>query len=402
VKTSERHITDPDSYVDGVPYDLFDRLRREDPVHRTEDPTTKVPFWAVTKYADVVHVSRHAELFSSWEKTALYHEMPDEDLEGQRMMMLNMDPPDHTRIRSIVNKGFTPRMIGRLEARIREFGNEIIDRAIEMGTGDFVRWISAELPLEVIAELMGAPSDERGHIFDLSNRLIGYDDPEFVHAREDSAAAAMEMYALAEKIGADKRENPSDDIVSTLAHAEVDGHKLSDFEFDLFFLLLAVAGNETTRNAISGGMQAFFEHPEQWERLKADRTLLDTAADEIVRWTHPVMQFRRTATADTEIRGREIRKGDKVVIFYSSANRDEDVFDEPYTFDIARDPNPHIGFGGGGPHFCLGTHLAKLEIKVIFDLLADRLPDIALAGDIKRLRSNFINGVKEMPVRFAG
>ena len=400
MKLTERHITDPDVYVEGVPYDLFDRLRREDPVHLTADPVNGVPFWAVTKYADVVHVSRHAELFSSHEKTALYYELPEEDLEGQRMMMLNMDPPDHTRLRALVNKGFTPRMIGRLEARIREFGNEIIDRAIEMGTGDFVRWVSAELPLEVIAELMGAPAEDRGHIFDLSNRLIGVDDPDFIHAKEDSAAAAMEMYAYADKIGAQKRENPGDDIVSTLAHAEVDGHKLSELEFDLFFMLLSVAGNETTRNAISGGMLAFFNHPEQWERLKADRSLLDSAADEIVRWSHPVMQFRRTAMEDTELRGREIKQGDKLIIFYSSANRDEDVFDDPYAFDIGRDPNPHIGFGGGGPHFCLGTHLAKLEIKVMFDLLADRLPDIALAGDVKRLRSHFINGIKEMPVRF--
>ena len=402
MKLSERHITDPDSFVDGVPYDLFDRLRREDPVHRTQDPHDGVPFWAVTKYADVVHVSRHPEIFSSHEKTAVYYEMPEEDLEGQQLMMLNMDPPDHTRLRALVNKGFTPRMIGRLEARIREFANAIIDRAIEMGTGDFVRWVSAELPLEVIAELMGAPLEDRGHIFDLSNRLIGLDDPDFVGARDQGMEAAMEMWAYADKLGAEKRANPGDDIISALVHAEVDGQQLTEMEFDLFFMLLAVAGNETTRNAISGGMLAFFENPDQWKRLKEDHRLLDTAADEIVRWSHPVMQFRRTAMQDTEIRGREIKAGDKVIIFYSSANRDEDVFDEPYTFDIGRDPNPHIGFGGGGPHFCLGTHLARLEIKIMFELLTERLPNIALDGDVKRLRSNFINGIKEMPVRFTG
>ena len=402
MKVTERHITDPDVYVEGVPYDLFEHLRREDPVHRTADPVNGVPFWAVTKYADVVHVSRHPEIFSSHEKTALYYDMPDEDLGEQQLMMLNMDPPDHTRLRSLVNKGFTPRMVGRLEARIREFANAIIDRALEMGTGDFVRWVSAELPLEVIAELMGAPLEDRAQIFELSNRLIGIDDPEFINAKEESRAAALEMWSYAEKIGADKREHPTDDIVSALIHAEIGGEKLSDFEFDLFFMLLAVAGNETTRNAISGGMLAFFENPEQWERLKADPRLLDTAADEIVRWSHPVMQFRRTAMEDTQLRGREIKQGDKVVIFYSSANRDEDVFDAPYAFDIGRDPNPHIGFGGGDPHFCLGTHLARLEIKVMFELLAERLPDIALAGEAKRLRSCFINGIKEMPVRFTG
>ena len=400
MQLNEIDLSDPDTFVEGVPYELFDRLRREDPVHWTQDPRTEVPFWAVTKYADVVHVSRHPELFSSYEQTALYYEMPPEDLEGQRLMMLNMDPPDHTRLRSIVNKGFTPRMIGRLEARIREFANVIVDRAIEMGTGDFVRWVSAELPLEVIAELMGAPAEDRGKIFDLSNRLIGIDDPDFIQEEGDSALAAMEMYAYADKLGAEKRANPSDDIVSKLAVAEVEGHKLSELEFDLFFMLLSVAGNETTRNAISGGMLAFFEHPDQWEMLVRDRSLLTTAAEEIVRWSHPVMQFRRTAMADTQLGGKTIKAGDKVIIYYSSANRDEDVFDEPYRFDITRDPNPHIGFGGGGPHFCLGAHLARQEIEVIFDVIADRMPDITQAGEAKRLRSHFINGIKELPVTF--
>jgi cholest-4-en-3-one 26-monooxygenase len=400
VQLNEIDLADPDAFVDGVPYHLFDQLRREDPVHWTEDPRLDVPFWAVTKYDDVVHVSRHPDVFSSHEKTALYYEMPEEDLDGQRMMMLNMDPPDHTRLRAIVNKGFTPRMIGRLEARIREFANVIVDRAIEMGTGDFVRWVSAELPLEVIAELMGAPAEDRGMIFDLSNRLIGIDDPDFITEAGDSQVAAMEMYAYADKLGAEKRANPADDIVSKLAHAEVNGHKLSELEFDLFFMLLSVAGNETTRNAISHGMLAFFNNPDQWELLKRDRSNLTTAAEEIVRWSHPVMQFRRTAMQDTELRGKQIKAGDKVVIYYSSANRDEDIFDEPYKFDITRDPNPHIGFGGGGPHFCLGAHLARLEIEVLFDVIADRLPDITLAGDVKRLRSHFINGIKEMPVVF--
>ena len=330
----------------------------------------------------------------------MFYEISEEELAQQRLMMLNMDPPQHTRLRALVNKGFTPRMVGRLESRIREYANAIVDRAIEMGAGDFVRWISAELPLEVIAELMGAPAEDRAHIFDLSNRLIGIDDPDLIHSPEDSKNAAMEMYAYGDKIGAIKRESPGDDIASKLIEAEVEGEKLSEFEFALFFMLLSVAGNETTRNAISHGMHAFFQHPDQWQRLIADRSLLDTMAEEIVRWSHPVMQFRRTVMADTELGGKQLKQGDKVIIYYSSANRDEEIFEDPYTFDIGRDPNPHIGFGGGGPHFCLGTHLAKLEMKVMFDVLADRLPNIELAGDVKRLRSHFINGIKEMPVIF--
>ena len=400
MKLDDIRLADPDLYTHGVPYELFDRLRREDPVHWTQDAKYGVPFWAVTRYHDVVHVSRHPELFSSAERSAMFYEISEEELAQQRLMMLNMDPPQHTRLRSLVNKGFTPRMVARLEDRIRLYANEIVDRAVEMGSGDFVRWISAELPLEVIAELMGAPSEDRNHIFELSNRLIGIDDPDLIHAPEESMQAAIEMWAYGDKIGAEKRKNPADDIATKLVQAEVDGERLSEFEFALFFMLLSVAGNETTRNAISHGMHAFFGHPDQWQRLIADRSLLDTMADEIVRWSHPVMQFRRTAMADTELGGKQIRRGDKVIIYYSSANRDEEVFPEPYTFDIGRDPNPHIGFGGGGPHFCLGTHLAKLEMKVMFDVLADRLPDITLAGDVKRLRSHFINGIKEMPVIF--
>ena len=393
-------VTNPESYVERFPYDLFDVLRREDPVHWSEDPRQGTPFWSITKYDDVVHVSRHPEIFSSEEKSALYMENNADVIAQLRLMMLNMDPPGHTRLRAIVNKGFTPRMVGRLEERIREFANTIVDRAIEMHEGDFVRWIAAELPLEAIAELMGAPLEDRQQIFEMTNRLVGFDDPEFVGDPTDSQQAAAEMYLYADKLYAERAQAPRDDIVTRLAEAEVDGHKLSQFEFDMFFMLLAVAGNETTRNAIAHGMHAFMEHPDQWERLRKDRSLLTTAADEIVRWAHPVNMFRRTVMEDTELRGKTLRKGDKIVVWYPSANRDEDIFDEPYTFDIGRDPNPQIGFGGGGPHFCLGAHLARLEIQVMFDVLADRLPDIELLGPPRRLRSYFLNGLKEMPVRF--
>jgi cholest-4-en-3-one 26-monooxygenase len=402
VKLAEITLSDPDAYVERFPYQWFDELRRSDPVHWQEDPHEGVPFWAVTKHADVVRVSRHPELFSSFERTSLFREpVDDNDLHENQLMMVNQDPPAHTRLRSLVNKGFTPRMVGRLEARIREFCHAIVDRAEELGEGDFVRWVSAELPLEVIAEVMGCPLEERDQIFDLSNRLIGFDDPEFQTSVDDARVAAAEMYMFSDRLRLEREKDPQEDVVTKLAQAEVDGHKLDELEFNLFFLLLTVAGNETTRNAISHGMLAFLDHPEEWERLRADRSLLESAADEVIRWAHPVIQFRRTAMVDTELRGTQIRKGDKVVVYYASANRDEEVFDDPYRFDIGRHPNPHVSFGGGGPHFCLGAHLAKLEVQVMFDVLAERLPNIELTGPARRLRSNFINGIKEMPVRFA-
>jgi cholest-4-en-3-one 26-monooxygenase len=403
MKLAEVDLCNPDSFVERFPYEMFDVLRREDPVHRHDDPESGVPFWAVTRHPDVVHVSRHPDLFSSFERTSLFREpVDDDDLAHNQLMMVNQDPPAHTRLRSIVNKGFTPRMVGRLEDRIREFCHAIVDQAEKEQAGDFVRWISAELPLEVIAEIMGAPLEDRAKIFDLSNRLIGFDDPEFQTSIEDARVAAAEMFMYSEQLRQEREAEPREDVVTKLAQAEVDGHKLDPLEFNLFFLLLSVAGNETTRNAISHGMLAFIEHPEEWERLRADRSLLETAADEVIRWAHPVIQFRRTATDHTEIGGTPVAKGDKVVVYYASANRDEDVFADPYRFDIGRAPNPHVSFGGGGPHFCLGAHLAKLEVKVMFEVLSERLPDIRLTGPVSRLRSNFINGIKTMPVSFTG
>ncbi|GAA4636480.1 cytochrome P450 [Actinoallomurus vinaceus] len=396
-------LVDPDRYASsGIPHDQFRRLRHHDPVHRhAGDPD----FWAVTRYDDVVHVSRHPEIFSSYRRLALFHEPTDEHLVMQRMMMLNQDPPEHTRKRSIVNKGFTPRTIGRLEEHVREICRGLIDEVAGRGEADFVHDVSAPLPLYVICELIGAPVEDREKIFEWSNRLIGEDDPDLRSTEEEEGAAAAELYAYANELAERRRKEPRDDIVTTLLRPH-DGEELTVDEFDLFMMLLIVAGNETTRNAASGGMLAFFEHPDQWRRLVDDSRnggdLARTAADEIVRWVSPVNMFKRTATRDTELGGREIREGDKVVVFYASANRDEDVFPDPYDFDIGRDPNPHIGFGGGGPHFCLGSHLARLELRALFETLAERLPGIALAGEPRRLRSNFINGIKEMPVRFSG
>lgn len=398
-------LVDQDTYVrGGVPHDQLRWLREHDPVywHHGDGERGWPGFWAVTRHEDVVHVSRHPELYSSYRRLCLFDEPPAEDLSAQRMMMLNQDPPEHTRKRSLVNKGFTARTIGRLTDHIQEVCDDLLDQVVARRTGsaDFVTDIAAQLPLYVICELIGAPPEDRDKIFRWSNMLIGYDDPDFRRSPEEGMDAASQLYAYANELAARRRDDPRDDIVTKLLQPDENGEELSVHEFDVFVLMLAVAGNETTRNAASGGMLTFFEHQDQWARLVADPSLATVAADEIVRWVSPVNLFRRTATQDTVLGGRKIAEGDKVVVFYASANRDAAVFDRPEVFDITREPNPHIGFGGGGPHFCLGAHLARLELSVLFATLSRRMPDIKLAGNVRRLRSNFINGIKEMPVRF--
>ncbi|GAB3130012.1 cytochrome P450 [Microbispora hainanensis] len=395
----EIDLVDMDRYArSGVPHDQLRWLRHNAPVYRHEGEGDWPGFWAVTRHADVVHVSRHSDLFSSARKLALFDEMPEEQREFQRLMMLNQDPPDHTRRRSLVNRGFTPRQIGRLEEHIRDICHALVDEVQSKPEVDFVRDIAAPLPLYVICELLGAPVEDRNKIFEWSNRMIGSDDPDYSSSPEEGQAAAFEVYSYAHTLAAARRQDPRDDIVTKLLQPDEDGQTLTEDEFDLFVLLLIVAGNETTRNAASGGMLTLFEHPDQWKRLVDDPTLARTAADEIVRWVSPVNLFRRTATTDTEIRGQKIAGGDKVVVFYASANRDEEVFERPEEFDIGRDPNPQIGFGGGGAHFCLGNHLAKLELRVLFEVLAERLPGIRQTGEATRLRSYFINGIKTLPV----
>ncbi|MER3452646.1 MAG: cytochrome P450 [Acidimicrobiia bacterium] len=393
-------LTDPDLYVERVPHEIFAELRQRAPVF-WHDETDGPGFWAVTRYHDVVTVNRDPLTFSSHRRTALITELDDEQLEQQRLMMLNMDPPLHTRYRLLVNKGFTPRMVANLESRLREITTGILDRAIEMGTCDFVTDVAAELPLQAIAEIIGVPREDRHKVFDWSNRMIGNQDPEYGITLEEAQAASMELFAYCHSLVAEKKASPGDDIITILLNAEVDGHRLTELEIDMFFLLLSVAGNETTRNLISHGMLAFFEHPDQWRRLLDDPSLLPSAVEEMLRWGTPVMHFRRTATCDTRIGDQLVREGDKVVIWYISANRDEAVFADPYRFDIARSPNEHVAFGGGGPHYCLGANLARLEIRVMFEELMRRVPRIEQAGPPQRLRSNFINGIKHLPVRLA-
>lgn len=397
-------FTDPDLLHHRVPLPEFAELRRAEPVRWIPQTANLAGFqdegyWAVTRHADVKYVSTHPEIFSSFLNTAIirFNEHIERDaIDAQRLILLNMDPPEHTRVRQIVQRVFTPRAIRALEERLRERAGAIVAQAREnSGSFDFVTSVACELPLQAIAELIGIPQDDRAKIFDWSNKMIAYDDPEYAITEQVGQESATELIAYAMNMAADRKECPAKDIVSTLVAAEDEGSLRSD-EFGFFVLMLAVAGNETTRNAITHGMHAFLTHPEQWELYKRERPA--TAAEEIVRWATPVVSFQRTATQDTELGGKRIKKGDRVGIFYASANHDPDVFENPDAFDITRDPNPHLGFGGGGPHFCLGKSLAVLEIDLIFNAIADAMPGLRLVDDPRRLRSAWINGVKELRV----
>ncbi|MEV6752339.1 cytochrome P450 [Streptomyces sp. NPDC051214] len=400
-------FTDPDLLQERVPHPEFAQLRQTEPVRWIAQPPRisgfdDAGYWAVTRHADVKYVSTHPELFSSNLNTAVirFNETISRDqIEVQKLIMLNMDPPEHTRVRQIVQRGFTPRAIRSLEDALRHRAGSIVETALANaaadGSFDFVTNVAVELPLQAIAELIGVPQDDRTKIFDWSNKMAAYDDPEYAITEEVGAEAAMEIVSYAMNLAAARKECPAKDIVSQLVAAEDEGNLSSD-EFGFFVILLAVAGNETTRNAITHGMHAFLTHPEQWELFKRERP--ETTAEEIVRWATPVVSFQRTATQDTEIGDAKIKQGDRVGIFYSSANNDPEVFDDPMTFDITRDPNPHLGFGGGGPHFCLGKSLAVLEINLIFNAIADALPDLRLVSDPRRLRSAWLNGVKELQV----
>ncbi len=391
-------------------HEMFRRLRAEAPISWHEHPQGR-GFWNLVKHEDVVNVGRQAQKFSS-EIGGISILDPEEQTGGAGMdsrgvMMLYTDPPKHTRYRLLVQKGFTPRMVSLLEQHLQAKAVSIVDNIIERGECDFVEDLASELPLQAIAEIMGVPQEDRRLLFQWSNALIGADDPEYAKNNDgdgnEAMSAAAQLYAYVNQLAKDRHADPREDIVTKLINAEIDGDKLSELEFDMFMLLLTVAGNETTRNTTAWGMWGLLQHPEELARIKADLdnpTTLNGAIEEVVRWASPVYHFRRTATEDVEMYGQEIKANDKVVIWYISANRDEDVFTDPYRFDATRSPNPHIAFGGGGPHFCLGANLARMELRLIFREILERLDDIQLVGQPELLRSNFVGGIKHMPVTF--
>ncbi|HZR81503.1 MAG TPA: cytochrome P450 [Candidatus Binatia bacterium] len=392
-------LTNPDTFARGFPHDVFRRLRREAPVywHEKGPDAGGAGFFVVSKYDDIKHVSRNPAIFSSQPGITVM-ENPG-DYEAGQSSMLQMDPPRHARYRKLVSAGFTPRRIAEVEPVVRELVAEILDGVAARGRCDFVKDVAAELPLQVIARFLGVPKEDRHVLFHTSNRMIGFEDPEYGTSEEDGRAAVMELYTLAHRLAEERRKEPKDDIITVLLNSEVDGDRLSDLDFDAFFILLTIAGNETTRNQTSHGLRLLLENPEQLSRLRGDPSLLDSAVEEMLRYNPPVMYFRRTTTQDTEIRGVHVPAGSKVTVYYPSGNRDEDVFPEADRFDVMRSPNEHLAFGIG-EHFCLGASLARVQLRSMLGEVVRRLEDIELDGEIRYLRSHFIDGVKEMPIRF--
>jgi cytochrome P450 len=411
---SELDVISPEAYgAAGYPHAAWARLRREAPVFLVEQKGFD-PFWAITRHADIVSISKQPERFVNAPRMTMMHNSvrppeavrKDPGFKSMIRTLLNMDNPDHRTYRKLVSGWFTPRAIQRLERRVEAIVGGILDdleTRQAQGTCDFVAEIAARVPLRVIAEILGVPHEDEGFVLRLSNQGIGAQDPEFQvegkSVREARRAALIELFAYFSDLAEQRRAQPRDDLATVLANASVNGAPLPQIELLSYFGLIAVAGHETTRNATSGGMAALLDHPDQWRRLRDDPSLVGSAAEEILRWTSPVIQFTRTAIEDTEIRGRQVRSGDVLVVFYPSANRDEEVFDNAHRFRVDRDPNPHIAFGIG-EHLCLGAHLARLELREIFRQLAQRLQAIELAGARQFLVSSFVGGIKHLPVRY--
>ncbi len=406
LRVDQIDLSDPEFWTrpDDEREAAFAMLRTGRPIAFFEEPEfdgmPRGPgYWALTRYDDVWTASRRSDVFISG-KGVNIADMPVEISEFFGSM-ISMDDPRHAKLRGIVNRGFTPKMVTSLSDTVRVKAREIVDRVAPLGECDFVQEIASALPLQIICDMMGIPADHYGRIFELTNTILGVGDPEYVNSLEDLMAAAMELYQFAMELGERKLSEPGDDITSKLMHADVEGEALTTQEFGSFFILLVVAGNETTRNAISHGMKALTDHPDQrriW--MESFDAVTPTAVEEIVRWASPVIHFRRTVRRETVIGGQELGEGEKVILWYNSANRDETKFDDPHRFDVRRSPNDHVGFGAGGPHFCLGAHLARREIAVMFEELFRRLPDIEVTGPPAMLQSAFIHGIKRMPCAF--
>jgi cytochrome P450 len=407
---SDVDLADNDRFLDGVtPWRMFTTLRRHDPVHWQAEPAPNSGFWAVTRHADIVRVDRDPETFTSTRFVNL--EEVDDDLMAIRRSMLEADGARHHALRRLLQRDFSHRAVARYEVFLRGLTARTLDAALVKGSFDFVAEIAADFPINVLARMLGVPDGDTQKLIEWGNRIIGNTDPDYadvlLHSEESEryrnlpfrSPAALEVFAYGRELAAERRGGPGDDLVSKLVNqTPSDGVPLSDNDFDNYFLLLVVAGNETTRHAISHSMLALLEHPDQLARLRDDPSLMSTAVEEFLRWASPVYHFRRTATRDVELGGKRIREGDKVVLWFASGNRDEDVFTDPHGFDVTRTPNDHLTFGKGSPHFCLGNTLARLEIRVMFEELLQRLAGIRLAGEVRRVRSNFVNGIKELPV----
>ena len=398
-------FTDPDVVLHGIPVAEFAELRKTAPVWWNEQPPGATIFddggyWVITKHQHIKEISRDNDLWSA-NANGVVMRLPDgitaDQLDLTKALLINHDPPEHTRLRKLISKLFTPRAVAMLEENLALAAHDIVATAAATDSGNFVDDIAMKLPLVAIADLIGVPEDDREKLFGWTNAIMNTDDPDFAC---DPAVANAELMGYACTMAEERRRCPADDIVTRLVQAELDGESLDETEFAFFVILLAVAGNETTRNAMTHGVNAFAEYPEQWEIYKRERPV--TAVDEIVRWATPVHCFQRTAKVDTELGGATIRAGQRVGLFYSSANYDEDVFDRPFEFDILRDPNPHLAFGGQGTHYCIGANLARMEMRLIFNEIAEQLPDIAKLAEPQRLRSGWINGVKSLTVSYRG
>lgn len=399
-------FTDPAVLARGLPVEEFAALRRTAPVWWIDQDRDNGGgfrdggYWVISKHAHIREISRDPQTWSSHANGCVMrytNDVSQEELEAAKVLMHNSDPPVHTRLRKLISRMFTPRSVAALEVGLAADARRIVTAAATRGDGDFIQDIAHQLPMKAIADLVGFPEADHEQIFRWSNAVMAAEDPAFT---DDPRAAMVELMGYSYVLAEQRKACPADDIITRLVTAGDDGDQLSEIEFGYFILLLVTAGNETTRNATAIGMQALLDHPEQWELYK--RTRPATAADEMIRWASPVNVFQRTATCDTAIGGVCIRQGQRVGLFYGSANYDEDVFDDPFTFDIGRSPNPHLGFGGTGPHYCIGANLARLEINTLLNVIADLIPNIEMTGAPTRARSGWINGISAMPVRFNG
>jgi cholest-4-en-3-one 26-monooxygenase len=393
-------VISPQKYErEGYPHREWTWLRKHDPVHWTESELCK-PFWAVTKHADIVAIGKNPKDWIIAPRTAVFtRELPPEPTTRQ---LLTMDPPDHGRYRNLTAKWFTPRTVKVWEPKVQRITREVLDAAGEKGDVDFVSDVSAPITIAVIALMLGLPEEDWHLLFRWTNEIIAPEDPEFQRGRtsmETSDSARSELFAYFREIAEKRRNDPGEDILTAVVQGRLDGKPLADFELLSYYFLLVVAGNETTRNAMTGGIQCFLDNPDQWKEMVEDPSRIDGAVEETVRWTTPVIQFARTATRDMELRGRTIRKGQSVCLFYASGNRDEDIFEDPFRFRIERKPNDHIGFGRG-EHVCLGAHLARLEIRTIYQQLRERLVHMERRGEAVRVRSSFVGGIKRAPIRW--